>query len=113
MYKTHTYDDPEQKPSMYEELEENEVFTPGYDEGVFKQVGNKANSLSKKRNTTYIPKESVQIVFASGIKQDIVSDHAMSILKEIASQAGLKRLFVTSTYRSPDHQMKIMYENIK
>jgi hypothetical protein len=39
MYKTHTYDDPEKKPSMYEELEENEVFTPGYDEGVFKQVG--------------------------------------------------------------------------
>jgi hypothetical protein len=38
MYKTHTYDDPEKKPSMYEELEENEVFTPGYDEGVFKQV---------------------------------------------------------------------------
>lgn len=41
MYKTYTYDDPEQKPSLYVELEENEVFTPGYDKGVFKQVGNK------------------------------------------------------------------------
>lgn len=41
MYKTHTYDDPEQQPSMYEELEQNEVFTPGYDKGTYKQVGNK------------------------------------------------------------------------
>ena len=52
MYKTHTYDDPEKKPSMYEELEENEVFTPGYDEGVFKQVG------SNRRNPDDPPKGS-------------------------------------------------------
>jgi len=38
MYKTHTYKDPDQQPTLYEELEENEVFTPGYDEGVYKQI---------------------------------------------------------------------------
>jgi len=38
MYKTHTYEDPYQQPTLYEELEENEVFTPGYDEGVYKQI---------------------------------------------------------------------------
>jgi hypothetical protein len=44
MYKTHTYDDPEQKPSMYEELERNEVFTPRYDEGTYKQINNRTSN---------------------------------------------------------------------
>ncbi len=50
MYKTYTYDDPEQEPSFYEAMYENEVFTPGYDKGIYKQVGRKKTSKKGNRS---------------------------------------------------------------
>jgi hypothetical protein len=38
MCKIHTYKDPDQKPTLYEELEENEVYTTGYNKGTYKQI---------------------------------------------------------------------------
>ena len=38
MCKIHAYKDPDQQPTLYEELEENKVYTPGYNKGTYKQI---------------------------------------------------------------------------
>ncbi len=78
MYKTYTYDDPEQQPTLYEELEENEVFTPGYDEGVFKQVGNKKRKDDPPKGTKAINKTKKSISGSSS-QNDLIPDNFFDV----------------------------------
>ncbi|HEX8197798.1 MAG TPA: hypothetical protein VF571_16525 [Pyrinomonadaceae bacterium] len=52
------------------------------------------------------------INFGPNAKQGVVSQHTISILKEILNHAGLSSCLITSTSRTPAEQARAMYNNI-
>ena len=53
----------------------------------------------------------VVITYADNAPQ--VSEYSEGVLRDLAQDAGLELLYVTSTVREPDDQIRIMYDNIK
>jgi len=52
------------------------------------------------------------VKYASGVDDEVVSDHSKEVIKDIASTAGLTEITVTSTYRSSERQINAMYTNL-
>ena len=58
-------------------------------------------------------KEDIEIVFAPGVNSSVVSDNSLNIIREIAKASNNKRIYITSTIRTPREQAEIMYRYIE
>jgi len=58
------------------------------------------------------PANDVEVLWGPNANRAVVNEHAINILKEIAAEAGVTSFRITSTLRSIDDQIRIMYENV-
>jgi len=45
-------------------------------------------------------------------RPNVVTEKSKNILRELASQYGMKKIYITSTLRTPEEQARAMYNNI-
>jgi hypothetical protein len=55
----------------------------------------------------------IQVAWAVGLDRSVVSDHALSVLRDVASKACVKSVTISSTARTPEAQAHVMYNNIQ
>ena len=57
--------------------------------------------------------QSYQVAFANSRRdKQYVSDYSMVLLHSLMQQAGIRAIVITSTYRSPESQARVMYDNL-
>jgi hypothetical protein len=54
-----------------------------------------------------------KITFGSGAKKSDVSEHSLSVLKDVMAKAGVASVVISSTARDPFNQARVMFDNIK
>lgn len=57
--------------------------------------------------------DEIQIDWSEGLDRSVVSENALSVLRDIASKACVKSVRISSTARTPEAQAHEMYNNIK
>lgn len=74
-------------------------------------------ATSDKNGTAYVYKAkkpeipNVEVIFKTK-RTNIVTEKSKNILCELASQYGMKTIYITSTLRTPEEQARAMYNNI-
>ncbi|MGZ5445270.1 MAG: hypothetical protein ACXW5J_26695 [Thermoanaerobaculia bacterium] len=53
----------------------------------------------------------MKIIFETTANEAVVSEHTKALLREIAGEAGLTHIYISSTQREPDDQARAMYDN--
>ena len=72
---------------------------------------------SDKNGTAYVYKAkkpkipNIEVKFKTQ-RTDVVTEKSKNILRELASQYGMKTIYITSTLRTPEEQASAMYSNI-
>ena len=54
-----------------------------------------------------------KITFGSGAKKSDVSEHSLSVLKDVMAKAAVASVVISSTARDPFNQARVMFDNIK
>ena len=74
-------------------------------------------ATSDKNGTAYVYKAkkpeipNVEVKFKTK-RTNVVTEKSKNILRELASQYGMKTIYITSTLRTPEEQARAMYNNI-
>ena len=74
-------------------------------------------ATSDKNGTAYVYKAkkpkipNIEVKFKTQ-RTDVVTEKSKNILRELASQYGMKTIYITSTLRTPEEQASAMYSNI-
>jgi uncharacterized protein RhaS with RHS repeats len=54
-----------------------------------------------------------KIEYGTNAVVNVVSAHSIKVIQELGQKVGMKKLLITSTYRTPEKQMNAMYTNLK
>ncbi|OWP82742.1 hypothetical protein BWK59_14260 [Flavobacterium davisii] len=65
------------------------------------------------RDTRKKSKNTLQINYGPNANRNYVSTHTVGILNRIAKEANVNSLTITSTLRSPEDQVRAMYNNLQ
>jgi hypothetical protein len=57
--------------------------------------------------------DEVEVDWGAALDRSVVSSHALSVLRDIASKACVKSVKISSTARTPEAQAHVMYDNIQ
>lgn len=66
-----------------------------------------SNSLSEPEAS------AVVIKYDSGIRSDVVTDLTLNVIRSICVAAGVTEINITSTYRAPESQARVMFNNLQ
>ena len=76
------------------------------DQSLLSKLPDKGNKKTKK-------KDDPEIMFGNGADKKAVSNYSLGVLRKIMKAAGVKKIIITSTARSPAEQARVMYDNIE
>ncbi len=74
-----------------------------------------ADSVKPKseKGSKEIDYDKITVKFGDHAKAEDMSDYAMGVLKDVLASARLTEALVSSTYRDPANQARVMYNNIE
>jgi hypothetical protein len=58
-------------------------------------------------------KDAVTINYDGSAKPEVVTDLTLNIIRSLCVQAGVREIYITSTYREPEIQIRAMFNNLQ